>query len=170
MKTTLISFAATSLAVFALGLACDRTPGASAAAGAAPAAGPAASTVETAAYKLEIKPVGTYKKGQPATFEVILKTKGDQHVNEEYPTKFKAAEGAGITYEQPKLEKMKHADAFALEKCASGKDMCTLKITVKFTPDQAGAVKVGGELNVGVCNKETCLVEKKTLDLSINVT
>jgi hypothetical protein len=45
-----------------------------------------------------------------------------------------------------------------------------LKITVKFTPDQAGKLTVGGELQTGVCNKETCLVEKKQLDLQIPVT
>lgn len=170
MKLSLLSLAS-SLALVAFGFACDRTPGASAAPGPAGSpSGPAAPSAETGAYKVELKPVGTYKKGQAATFEVVLKTKDGYHVNEEYPTKLKLAEAAGVAYAQPILQKMKDPTAFTMEKCASGSDMCTLKITVKFTPEQAGSVKLGGELAVGVCNKETCLVEKKQLDLSVPVT
>jgi hypothetical protein len=168
MTTTVLSLLTTTAAVAVFGLACDRTSGASAAP--APAAvAPAGPSAETASYKVELKAVGAYKKGQPSTFEVVLKTKEGFHVNEEYPTKFKVAEGPGVTYAQAKLEKAKDAAAFAFQDCPSGKDKCTMKISVKFTPEQAGNVKIGGEISVGVCNAETCLVEKKQLDLAVPV-
>ncbi|MGZ3416516.1 MAG: hypothetical protein ACXWUG_31165 [Polyangiales bacterium] len=168
MKTTLFALVSTSVSIAAFGFACDRTPGASAAPN-SPAA-PASSSVESEKYTLELKPVGKYEKGKAATFEIVLKTRGDFHVNEDYPTKFKAAKADGVKYDLEVLHKMKNAEAFTMEGCASGKDKCTLKITVKFTPEASGKVSLGGELQVGVCNKETCLVEKKTLDLSVPVT
>jgi hypothetical protein len=169
MKTTLLAVVSTSLSVAAFGLACDRTPDASAAPSNAPAA-VSSSSVKNDKYSLELKPVGKYEKGKAATFEIVLKTTGDFHVNEEYPTKFKAEKADGVKYDSETLHKMKQPEAFVMEKCASGKDNCTLKVTVKFTPEASGNVKLGGELQVGVCNKETCLVEKKQLDLSVPVT
>jgi len=148
--------------------ACDRSASAP-----PPAPTPSASAgpvAETDALRAEVKAVGTYKKGEPATYEVIVRAKAPYHVNDEYPAKFKAADGNGVKHVEPKLERSKHADAFAVENCAEGKDACTLKITVKFTPEQAGTVRVGGTVDVGVCNKDTCIVEKKQLDLAVPVT
>lgn len=170
MKTTLLTLVSTSVAVVAFGLACDRTPGAAAAPADAPAAAPAESKFDTNSYTLEIKPVGKYKKGEEGTFQIVLKTKPGYHVNEEYPTRFTAADAAGVKYAQAKLHKAKDGAAFAFADCSEKKDeKCTLTITVKFTPEQSGNVKVGGELNAGVCNKDSCLTEKKTLELSVPV-
>jgi hypothetical protein len=173
MKTTLFAVASTALSIAAFGLACDRTPDASAAPSSA-AAAPASASVDTDKYSLEIKPVGKYEKGKPGTVQIVLKTKGDFHVNDEYPIKYKTAKTDGVKYDAEVLSKVKQADAFAMDKCpkGAGKDEfnCTLTVTVKFTPEASGNVKLSGELNVGVCNKETCLVEKKTLDLSVPVT
>jgi len=168
MKTTLFAVVSTSLAIGAFGLACDRTPDA-AAAPSAPAA-PASASVDNDKYTLEMKAVGKYEKSKPGTVQLVLKTKGDFHVNEEYPTKFKTSKTDGVKYDADVVSKAKLPEAFVMDKCASGKDNCTLTVTVKFTPEASGNVKLTGELNVGVCNKETCLVEKKILDLSVPVT
>lgn len=172
MKTTLFAVASTALSIAAFGLACDRTPDASAAPS-SPAA-PASASVDTDKYSLELKPVGKYAKDKEGVVQIVLKTKGDFHVNDEYPTKFKAAKSDGVKYDVEILSKAKQPDAFVMEKCAAGagKDAfsCTLTVNVKFVPTASGTAKLSGELNVGVCNKETCLVEKKTLDLSVPVT
>jgi hypothetical protein len=157
-------------AVVAVG--CDKTapavtpPASPAASAVASSAGPVA---ETDGFKAELKPVGSYKKGEPATYEVILRAKAPYHVNGEYPAKFKATETAGVKYVEPKLERMKHPDAFTTEKCASGDDACTMTVTVKFTPEEAGTAKLGGLLDISVCDKDTCLIEKKQLEISAPV-
>jgi len=160
--------------VVVLSAACDRSSSstgpapASSGSSAAAAAGPVA---ETDAFRAELKSVGTYKKGEAATYEVVIKAKGPYHVNDEYPAKFKTADGNGVKHVEAKLERNKHVDAFATEPCAQNdKDACTLKITVRFTPEQAGTVRLGGTVDVGVCNKDQCLVEKKQLDLAVPVT
>ncbi|GAC1351248.1 MAG: hypothetical protein NVS3B20_02300 [Polyangiales bacterium] len=177
MNRTAITLASGLAALAALGAieaGCDRTPNAQAAESAiAPvieaAAAPAA---DTGSYRVEVKAVGSYKKGAASTFEIVLKTKADYHVNEEYPAKFKPvdAKEAGVSYPKEKLERAKDGDAFVLEKCVSGKDNCTLRVKVAFTPTQSGTVKIGGLLNVGVCNAATCLIEKQALELSVPVT
>ena len=101
--------------------------------------------------------------------QIIVKTKGEYHVNDEFPSKFKVLESANVTYAQAKIEKLKDASAFALTKCSQdSKDSCTMVLTVKFTPAK-GATKIGGELSFGVCNKDSCLIEKKSLDSDIKV-
>ena len=156
-------------AVALAAVACDRTQ--SSPAPAPPATASAGPVADTPAFRAELKAVGAYKKGEPATYEVVVQTKSPYHVNDEYPAKFKAADANGIKHAEAKLERNKHADAFATEPCGGeSKDACTLKITVKFTPDQSGTVRVGGLLDVGVCNKDQCLVEKKQLDLTVPVT
>lgn len=160
--------------VLGLALGCQRsasTEGAGAASSAAASSAPAAavSAFDHASYSLAVEPVGSYKKGEPGAFKIVVRTKGEFHVNEEYPTKFNAATTPGVAYATPKLARTAQPDAFALKPCASGKDNCTMEITVKFTPEQSGTVNVGGELSVGVCNKDNCLFEKKALSLAVPV-
>lgn len=159
------------LPIVALAAACDRTPSGPAPAPAPSAAAAAGPVTETDSFRAELKAIGAYKKGEPATYEVVVQAKGPWHVNDEYPAKFKTADGNGVKHAEPKLERNKHVDAFATEACAqNSKDACTLKITVKFTPEQAGTIRLGGTVDVGICNKDQCLVEKKQLDLAVPAT
>lgn len=159
-------------ALGALGSACSKpapltdapTPPASASAS---AAGPIA---DTAAFRAELKAPGPFKKGEVATFIIRVEAKAPYHVNEEYPAKFKVTDAAGVIYFEPKLERNKHVDAFGTEPCAgSTKEACVLNITVRFTPQASGTVRVGGTVDIGVCNKDQCLIEKKPLDVSVTV-
>lgn len=128
---------------------------------------PAGPVAETDAFRIELKAAGPFKKGEPASVVVRVEAKPPFHVNDEYPAKFKAAEAAGLKFAEPKLERPKHADAFATEPCAAGNDACVLNITVKLTPEAAGPLKVGGIADVSVCNKDQCLIEKKPVELAV---
>lgn len=147
----------------------DASPAPGAASASASAAGPAPS-FETATYKLELEPIGAYKKGEPASFRVVLRTKGEFHVNEEYPTKFKATDTAAVRFAAAQLGRADHPEAFKAVPCASGKDNCTLELTVGFTPQESGNVRIGGEMSIGVCNKDNCIFDKKTLAREVPVT
>lgn len=134
---------------------------------AAASAGPIA---DTDAFRAELKAPGPFRKGEAATFTVRVQAKAPYHVNGEYPAKFRAGESATVKYAQAKLERNKNADAFGTEPCAGdGKDACVLNITVGFTPDTAGTVHLGGTVDIGVCNKDQCLIEKKPLDITVTV-
>ena len=135
----------------------------------APSSSAGASKFEHPNYTVSVEAAGPYKKGESATFKVVVRAKGEFHINEEYPTKFSAAVSPGVAYATPKLARATQPDAFALKPCASSKDNCTLEVTVKFTPEQGGTVNVGGELALGVCNKDNCIFDKKTLSIAVPV-
>ena len=138
---------------------------------------PGGPIADTPAFRAELRAPGPFKKGEPASFVIRVEAKAPYHVNDEYPAKFKVSDpgadaGAGVSvkYAEPKLERNKHADAFTTEPCAaSSKDACVLNITVRFTPEASGAVHVGGTVDIGVCNKDQCLIEKTPLDVSVTV-
>lgn len=137
--------------------------------GPASSAAPAGPVAESDGFRAELDAKGPFKKGEPGTFVVRVTAKAPFHVNAEYPAKFKAAEAPGLKYAEAKLERTKHAEAFAVEPCAAGKDACVLNITVRFTPEASGTVHVGGVLDVSVCNKDQCLIDKKSLDVTVTV-
>jgi hypothetical protein len=170
------------VAMFAIGCTKPTEKNAPAPAASAAPAGPVA---DTDAFRAELKASGPFKKGEAATFVIRVEAKAPFHVNDEYPAKFtpwappagspptsiKPSDVAGVKYAEPKLERNKHADAFATEPCnGSNKDACVLNITVRFTADAPGTVHLGGVVDVGVCNKDQCLIEKKPLDITVNVT
>ncbi len=132
--------------------------------------GPPVPSAETDNYKVEIKASGTFKKGEAGSFEIILKAKGDFHVNDEYPSKLVFPEKPqDVTYAKPKIDKNKDGDAWTFEACASGKDKCTMKVKAPFTPTASGKVKVGGTLFFGVCNTSGCPTFQRALELTVTV-
>lgn len=175
MKRIAVVLGSSVVGLSLLVAACDRNAGAAAGAAgtsaAAPAEGVAGPSVDATNYKIELKSGSSYAANKEATFEIVVTTKGEYHVNDEFPTKFKTLDtNKSVTYPQAKIEKLKDAAAFTLTKCSKdSKDSCTMKVTVKFTPTAAGKQKVGGELSFGVCNKDSCLIEKKALDAEITV-
>ena len=163
-------------AAIALGLGCQRSAPSTDGAGEATATSqvPSSSAAVSARfehpnYTVVLEPAGPYKKGESASFKIVVRAKGEFHINEEYPTKFSAVVAPGVAYAMPKLARATQPDAFALKPCASGKDNCTLELTVRFTPEQAGTVTVGGEIALGVCNKDNCIFDKKVLSVAVPV-
>lgn len=160
------------IAVCAIALGCQRSAPDTGAAP-APSASAAASALvpvpyfEHPNYAITLQADGPFKKGQPASFKVILRSKAGFHINEEYPTKFSAAVSPEVTYPTPKLARAAQPEAFKLVACPSGNDHCSLELTVKFTPEQAGSFKVGGELSLGVCNKDNCIFDKRALAVDV---
>ncbi len=81
---------------FALAAGCSKSEaaparGSSARESTAVTGGPKA---ETDNYLAEIKATGDYKAGKEGTVEITFSTKGDYHINDQYPYKFKAADPA----------------------------------------------------------------------------
>ncbi|WP_437311598.1 hypothetical protein [Sorangium sp. So ce388] len=145
-----------------LGSGCNQSEAATSRAAEAPAAAPQGgkSKVEDAVYTLEMKPTGTYKAGQEGLVEVSLLSKGDYHINDKYPIKFKVAEAAaeGVSYPKPLLKR---------EDGSFEENKGLLK--VPFVAAKKGKTKVAGVLSFSICSAANCLMQKQELEAVIDV-
>jgi hypothetical protein len=118
-----------------------------------------ASSPENANYKVSIKPAPACRRGETCTVEVALEAKGDYHVNDKYPYKFKTDEPAqGVKYPKPVVGK---EDAQIEEK--------KVLIKVPFVSDGAGDKRVSGVFWLSVCSSANCLMDKQPLEVIVKV-
>jgi hypothetical protein len=122
--------------------------------------GPGAPSFENANYSAKIASAGPCKKDQTCSAEVVVVAKGEYHINDKYPYRFKLEDPppAGLKY----------------PKAVIGKEDGTMderKITLKvpFVPGSAGDKKVAGLLSLSVCSAANCLMDKQQLDLTVKV-
>jgi len=131
-----------------LSIACNRTDNSSAA------------MQETAHFKLQTEPTGTYEKDKSGLALVRLTPKGGFKINNEYPFRFECQSppSDGISYPKPTLQSSdgKLSDHEAL-------------FSVPFIPSKSGALKVGGLLSLSVCNDQQCIMDKRTVSIDITV-
>jgi hypothetical protein len=139
----------------------DAAPSAASVEGAAsPAAAPAGSSAATANYTATIALPAGCKKAQTCRAEVVLVTKGEYHINESYPYKFKASDPAPAGVRYAKAVVGRDDGRFEAKKAV---------LPVEFTVDAAGEAKIGGTLSLSVCSAANCLMDKQTLDLMAKV-
>lgn len=155
------SLAALSALAFAISLGCGKSEAAqnrgATTESAAVAAGPKA---ETETYVAEMKASGAYAAGKEGVVEIALSTKGDYHINKQYPYKFKAADPApeGVSFPKPVLTR--DAGTFE-EKKGSFK--------LPFVAAKAGKTTVKGTLYMSVCSDANCVMDKVELSLDVDV-
>jgi hypothetical protein len=116
---------------------------------------------ESETFIATIAPPGECGAGKECTVEVTLEAKGVYKINDQYPTKWKAAEPAaeGVTYPKPLLKK------------EDGKwdDKKKGSFKVPFVAAKAGKVKVAGTLSLSVCSDANCIMEKAPLEIEVAV-
>ena len=127
---------------------------------AAQPAAPGAASFDNANYSAKIESAGPCKKDQTCAASVIVVAKGEYHINDKYPYRFKLEDPppAGLKY----------------PKAVIGKEDGTMderKVTLKvpFVPASAGDKKVAGTLSLSVCSAANCLMDKQQLDLTVKV-
>ena len=166
------SVAAQAVVLFALGLAtgCGKVSEAAPNAQGAPASnaspsgaaqpGPGAASFDNANYSAKIASAGPCKKDQTCSAEVVVVAKGEYHINDKYPYRFKLEDPppAGLKYPKPVIGK---------EDGTMDERKITLK--VPFVPASAGDKKVAGLLSLSVCSAANCLMDKQQLDLTVKV-
>jgi hypothetical protein len=144
----------------------EAAPGSSAAALAAAPPPSASSTplvgvpmVEHANYSARIAPLGVCRKDQPCAVEITVAAKGDYHINDKYPYRFKLDEPpVAVRYPKPVVGK---EDATVEER----------KVTLKvpFVAESAGDKKISGTLSLSVCSAANCLMDKQSLEVAVKV-
>lgn len=122
--------------------------------------GAASASIDTPNYAAAITPSSGCKKAEPCTVSVVLEAKGDYHLNDKYPYRFKAEDppAAGVTYPKPLVGR---DDA----------DIETKKAILKvpFIAQSSGEAEVGGVLSLSVCSAANCLIDRQALKVSVRV-
>lgn len=121
---------------------------------------PAAAVQDNENYKVSLETVGTYKKDQPGVVNVVLVTKGEYHINKQYPYKFVTQDppADGVTY--PKKVVPRGDGSYEERKAV---------LPVPFVATKSGEVKVGGLYSLSVCTDANCLMDKQRLEITIKV-
>lgn len=116
--------------------------------------------VENANYTVKLETSGPYKKDQQGIVRVVLTTKGDYHINKQYPYKFKTQDppADGVTY--PKKVVPKDDGTYEEKKAV---------LPVPFVPTKSGEVTVGGTFSLSVCTDANCLMDKAQLEIAVKV-
>ena len=122
--------------------------------------GPAAASFDNANYSAKIASAGPCKKDQTCTAEVVVVAKGEYHINDKYPYRFKLEDPppAGLKYPKPVIGK---------EDGTMDERKVTLHVPI--VPASAGDTKVAGTLSLSVCSAANCLMDKQQLDLTVKV-
>jgi hypothetical protein len=139
----------------------EAAPGAAPASQASSAAlGPAVPSLENANYKAQIRPTGACKKDQVCGAEVLVEAKGDYHINDKYPYKFKLDDPPppGMRYPKP-----------VVTKDDGTMDEHKVVLKVPFVSEATGDRKVSGTLSLSVCSAANCLMDKQPLELAVKV-
>jgi hypothetical protein len=148
--------------VVAAGAGCSNSEAAtkSTSAGTTALSKPGKARIDADNYVVEAKVVTPAKAGQESSIEINLTTKGDYHINKQYPYKFKVADPApaGVTFPKPMLQR---ADGTFDEK--------TGKFKVPFVAAKAGKTTIGGTFSISVCSDANCIMDKQAVDVDVDV-
>ena len=122
--------------------------------------GPSVPSMENANYRALIRPAGACKRDQLCATEVLVEAKGEYHINDKYPYKFKLEDPppSGLRYPKPVVGK---------EDAKMDEHQVVLK--VPFVSESAGEKKVSGTLSLSVCSAANCLMDKQPLEVTVKV-
>jgi hypothetical protein len=121
--------------------------------------GAAPSSIEDAAFTLQLAEAGPYKAGELARFVVKLEPHGVFHVNQEYPIEIALKGDADTNFPKASLTR---ADA-------SQFDEKSARFDVPFTAQAAGDHKLLANIKFAVCTAENCVPDERDLALVVAV-
>lgn len=121
---------------------------------------PAGPKIETGSFSLAVAPAQPqYAVGKPGDVEIALESRGEWHVNEEYPIRVDLKAGSGV--ELPKAELVRDdAKEFGAEK---------VRFVAAVQPSSAGSHEVTCDVSFAMCTEENCILEKRTVAMVLEV-
>lgn len=121
---------------------------------------PSGPKIETGSFSLEVSPAQPgFAVGKAGELEIALQSRGEWHVNQEYPIRvdLKAAPGVKL----PKAELVRDdAKEFGEEK---------VRFLAAVEPASAGEHEVTCDVSFALCTEENCILEKRTLAMVLEV-
>jgi hypothetical protein len=153
-----------ALALLVATAACRRstetTSGSASVAESATIARPGVAVIDDPNYTARLWSPVPCQHAQTCTVHAEIIAKGEYHINESYPYKFRvdAAPPVGLAYPKPVVGR--DDGQFEAQKAV---------LRVPFVAAAAGDKKVGGVLSLSVCSAKNCLMDKQALELTVKV-
>ena len=121
---------------------------------------PAGPTIETGSFLLAVAPAQpAYAAGKPGEVEIALESRGEWHVNQEYPIRVDIKAPEGVKVPKPELVK-DDAKEFGDEK---------VRFLASVEPSAAGKHQVTCDVSFAMCTEENCILEKRTVAMELEV-
>lgn len=98
--------------------------------------------------------------GDECTASIRLEAKGDYHINDSYPYKFKAKEADGVTYKTSDRIFGKHTGDFNKD----DEKHATLKVRFNASKDAT----ITGTFKMSVCSAANCQLEQPELSIDVH--
>jgi hypothetical protein len=121
---------------------------------------PAGPRIETGSFLLAVAPVQPeYAAGRAGEVEIALESRGEWHVNQEYPIRVDIKAAPGVVLPKPELAK-DDAKEFGDEK---------VRFLAPIEPSKAGKHEVTCDVSFAMCTEENCILEKRTVAMELEV-
>ncbi len=130
--------------------------------------------IDKETYAVVFAPVGECKRGSECTATIRLETKGEYHVNKEYPNTF-TADTSGVVQVEflPKDPNAKAKNVFS----KNGGDFLVepsekvgvMHVRFKVNADSPTVAVINGKLKFGVCKPGSCALAAENVGLTVPV-
>ena len=124
-----------------------------------PAGKTSGSTASDSTFELAAHTSDSYAVGKKASFTIILKPRGEYHINQPFPTSVTTRVPKAIALEKPQLLK---ADAKRFSEQQ-------VQFEVGFTASESGEYQLNALVNFAVCTPKTCIPLRKNLTVLLKV-
>ena len=121
-------------------------------------AGEPAKVVQKDRYRVEVKGAAA-APGQEATWQLVLKARGEFKFNKKYPTK--------ITLKAP--EELSLVKGLLKKADAEHPDEKTATFPIRFKPGKAGDFEITATAKFSVCSKSNCIMANETFSWKVPV-
>ena len=121
---------------------------------------PAGPSIETGSFLLAVAPAQSkYVSGKAGEVEIALESRGDWHVNQEYPIRVDLKAAPGVALKKSELVK-DDAKEFGESK---------VRFLAAVEPSAKGEHEVTCDVSFAMCTEENCILEKRTVAMQLRV-
>ncbi len=118
-------------------------------------------------YFVDLAPAGGCAAGETCSVALKLAARGDYHINDDYPYKFKADDAPGLEFlstgEGGKNVFSKSGNSWAKTSEKTG------AMTILFKPSEGGSKTVEGVFKFSVCSPQNCELEQQRVKSAVGV-
>jgi hypothetical protein len=125
----------------------------------------AEATLQAADHTVRFEQKGACAVGAICTATIRLETKGDFHVNDSFPYKFKGQESAGVELQGSDPAKKNDFTKAAGDLAIESKTVATLTVRFKLA-GKSGTV--AGTYKYAICNEANCFPKDAPLSLAVS--
>lgn len=121
---------------------------------------PAGPKIESGSFLLAVTPSDSgYQIGKDGDVEIALESRGEWHVNQEYPIRVGLKAAPGVALKKNELVK---GDAKEF-------DEKKVRFVVGVEPSAAGEHEVTCDVSFAMCTEENCILERRTVSMPLKV-